>query len=156
MKNPPHELLEFLQRYSPSVQGLTLALRSVVHEELAPCHEYIFAMRSGVVLLYGATAKVMADGICMIGVHAGHVNLAFRHGTEMEDPAGLLQGTGTTMRHVKLKSFPDLERPPIRAYLRQARKRAGIRRPRQGKAEVVTRVKAKSPARADPSPPASW
>jgi hypothetical protein len=31
-----------------------------------------------------------------------HVNVGFFHGAEIEDPAGLLEGSGKRMRHVKL------------------------------------------------------
>src|SRR5260370_41610646 len=77
MTRPPRELLEFLDRYDPGIQSLALGLRKVVHEEMAPCHEYIFEMRSKVVLLYGATERVIADGICNIHVFARHVLLGF-------------------------------------------------------------------------------
>jgi hypothetical protein len=66
MARPPRELFEFLFRYDPAVQSLALGLRKVVHEEMAPCHEYIFEMRSKVVLLYSATERVIADGICAL------------------------------------------------------------------------------------------
>jgi hypothetical protein len=36
-----------------------------------------------------------------------HVNVGFFYGAMLEDPAGLLEGSGKRMRHVKLK--PDLE-----------------------------------------------
>jgi CBS-domain-containing membrane protein len=46
------------------------------------------------------------------------------------------------MRHIRLNRLSDLDRPEIRAYLRQARKRAGLkRRGLRTAAEVVTRVK---------------
>lgn len=32
-----------------------------------------------------------------------HVNVGFFHGAVLEDPAGLLEGTGKRMRHVKLR-----------------------------------------------------
>ncbi len=32
-----------------------------------------------------------------------HVNVGFFHGAALPDPAGLLQGTGKFMRHVKLR-----------------------------------------------------
>jgi hypothetical protein len=148
MTRPPRELLEFLYRYNPSIQSLALGLRNVIHEEMAPCHEYIFEMRSKVVLLYGATKRVIEDGICSIHVFPRHVNLGFQRGTDLDDPGGALRGTGETMRHVTLKKLSDLGRPEIRAYLLQARKRAGLgtSRPRTA-AGVVTRVKQKSPAR---------
>src|SRR6202020_2202561 len=37
-----------------------------------------------------------------------HVNVGFFHGAVLKDPAGLLQGSGKRMRHVKLKSGHEL------------------------------------------------
>lgn len=143
---PPPELLEFLYRYDPAVQSLALGLRRVVLEEMAPCHEYIFAMRPKVVLLYGTTERVVKDCICSIGVFARHVTLAFHRGTDLDDAQGVLQGTGKTMRHIRLTKLSELDQPELRAFLRQARKRTGLRRPRQRTAgDVVTRVKQTSP-----------
>ncbi len=145
MTKPPRELLEFLRRYEPAVQSVALGLRTVVLEEMAPCHEYIFAMRHTVVLLYGPTDRVIEDCICQIGVYRKHVNLQFTQGTELEDTFGILQGTGKRMRHITVKSLPDLDRQEIRAYLRQARKQAGLTRPRQRRAgDVITKVKART------------
>jgi hypothetical protein len=36
-----------------------------------------------------------------------HVNVGFFYGAALKDPAGLLEGSGKRMRHVKLR--PDLE-----------------------------------------------
>jgi hypothetical protein len=152
---PPRELLEFLYRYDPRVQSLALGLRKVIHEEMAPCHEYIFQMRSKVVLLYGSTAKVIADGICSISVFARHVTLAFTHGKNLDDPAGLLEGAGKGMRHIRLNKLSDLDRREIRTFLRQARKLAGMARRRTG-AVVTTRVKRSSaPSASRPGSPAA-
>jgi hypothetical protein len=38
-----------------------------------------------------------------VNVFTSHVNVGFFHGAALPDPAGLLQGTGRFMRHVKLK-----------------------------------------------------
>ncbi len=38
MTKPPRELLEFLRRYEPDIQGVALGLRMVVLDEMAPCH----------------------------------------------------------------------------------------------------------------------
>ena len=114
-------------------------------------------MRSKVVLLYGATERVIEDGICNINVFARHVLLGFPRGTDLDDPRGVLQGTGKAMRHITLKKLSDLDRPEIRACLRQARKRAGLKRRRHRRAgEVVTRVKQKSPTRRPAWPQTFW
>ena len=69
-----------------------------------------------------------------------------KRGTDLEDARGVLQGTGKAMRHIKLKALSELDRPEMRAFLRQARKRAGLSRLRPRTADaVVTRVKGKSP-----------
>jgi hypothetical protein len=38
-----------------------------------------------------------------VNVFASHVNVGFFQGAALPDPAGLLQGTGKRMRHVKLR-----------------------------------------------------
>jgi Domain of unknown function (DU1801) len=149
---PPGELLEFLHSYPPPVQSLALAVRRLIHDELAPCHELIFAMRSKVVLAFGATERILADGVCNVSVFPKHVTLGFVRGVDLDDRAGLLKGVGKGMRHVRLYTLADLQRPAIRAYLRQARRNAGIRRRRGEAAEVVTRVKKTRPPAAFPWP----
>ena len=44
-------------------------------------------------------------------VHAGHITFGFHRGAILEDPQGLLEGTGKALRHVKLRKQEDLERP---------------------------------------------
>jgi hypothetical protein len=58
----PPELIEVLAKNDPGIHPLVLGLRRIVLDAIAPCHEYIFQMRSKVVVSYGATARVMADG----------------------------------------------------------------------------------------------
>jgi len=140
---PPGELLEFLHRYPPAVHSLVLSLRKLIHEELAPCHEHIFSMPRTVVLAYSATSKMIADGVCVVTAWRQHVTLGFSRGVDLADPAGVLQGAGKAMRHVRLQSLEDVGRPEIRALLRQARKNAGITRKRGVTPEVVTTVKKK-------------
>ncbi len=38
-----------------------------------------------------------------VGAYKAHVNVGFFHGAELDDPAGLLEGGGLRMRHVKLR-----------------------------------------------------
>jgi Domain of unknown function (DU1801) len=139
---PPGELLEFLHPYDPAVAALALGLRTVVLREMAPCHEYIFSMRSKIVLLYGLTERVIADAVCSISVLAKHATLMFHRGKDLSDPQRILEGRGKVMRHVKLTRLSELDRPELRAFLREARRRAGGgRRRHAGPAMVVTRVK---------------
>jgi hypothetical protein len=38
-----------------------------------------------------------------VNVFSAHINVGFFHGASLPDPAGLLQGAGKFMRHVKLR-----------------------------------------------------
>ena len=61
----------------------------------------------------GDVRELMHDGIATVcagdapfayvGVFKAHVNVGFYFGAALKDPAGLLEGTGKRMRHVKLK-----------------------------------------------------
>ena len=142
MTKPPRELIDFLYRHEPAIQSLALGLRKVVLEEMAPCHEYIFEMRSKVVLMYGGTDQVIKDNICSISVFTRHVNLGFRRGADLKDGHGVLQGSGKTWRHITLRKLSELDRPELRQYLREARRQAGLKRARvRTEDDVVTRVK---------------
>lgn len=49
------------------------------------------------------TACVWDAPFGYVGVYRAHANVGFFYGAELPDPAGLLQGTGKRMRHVKLR-----------------------------------------------------
>jgi hypothetical protein len=49
------------------------------------------------------TACVDDAPFAHVGIFANHVNVGFFHGASLPDPAGLLEGTGKYMRHVKVK-----------------------------------------------------
>jgi hypothetical protein len=110
MAQPPAELREFLYRYEPTVQSIGLGLRTVVLEEMAPCFEYIFAMSSKVVLLYGSSEKVLADCVCSIAIFRRHATLIFHRGVDLSDPHHLLRGDGKALSHPRRASSGS--RPP--------------------------------------------
>jgi hypothetical protein len=44
-----------------------------------------------------------------VNVFRAHVNVGFFYGAELEDPAGLLEGRGRRMRHVKVRPDTDID-----------------------------------------------
>src|SRR5262245_58973487 len=124
MARLPKDLLDLLKRYDRGIQELTLTLREIVLEELAPCHETIVEVYM-ISIVYSSTEKLMKTGICYIGVLKDHVNLGFHNGASLRDPYGLIEGTGKRMRHIKIRHMDDVLNPAIRMYLQQAAERAG-------------------------------
>lgn len=120
---PPVALKKFLKPYDPEVQDLALELRALVLEEMAPCYENIYDAYSAVAIGYG-TSDRLKDGIFHIAVYSQHVNLGFNEGATLDDPKNILQGNGSRIRHLTIKTPEDLKRPELRAYIRRARKKA--------------------------------
>ncbi len=50
----------------------------------------------------------------------GHANVGFFCGTELNDPAGLLEGTGKRMRHVKLRWGQPANEAALSALIAEA------------------------------------
>jgi hypothetical protein len=55
-----------------------------------------------------------------VNVFSSHVNVGFFLGAELDDPAGLLQGTGRRMRHVKVRPGSDLDDTALSALIQGA------------------------------------
>ena len=55
------------------------------------------------------TACVADAAFAYVNAFKAHVNVGFFRGAELADPAGLLEGTGKHMRHVKLRPGGDID-----------------------------------------------
>ena len=58
--------------------------------------------------------------MCFFMVGKYHVTFGFLRGTSLPDPAGLLEGTGKNLRHVKLRTAEDLQEPAVRKLIEAA------------------------------------
>lgn len=104
-----------------------IAMAPVSHQPILPrLREMILELDPGaceVVRLgdraatYGVGPKKMSEGYAYLMPQAAWVNLGFYKGADLPDPAGLLEGTGTKLRHVKIRSLDEADQPPIRALL---------------------------------------
>jgi len=125
MPAPPRELIRFLKRFDPAIRELALEARELVLRVLAPPNEsildvYVLAMN------YGFSER-MKDQVVYVGVYAKHLNLGFYWGAQMDDPEGVLEGSGKQLRHIKIRSQADLGTPVIRHYLHRAAPDGAVR-----------------------------
>jgi hypothetical protein len=63
------------------------------------------------------TACVEDAAFGYIGVFTSHASVGFFRGAELEDPTGMLEGTGKRMRHVKVKPGVDLDSVALAALI---------------------------------------
>jgi hypothetical protein len=57
---------------------------------------------------------------CYLQSTKNHVTLGFQKGALLDDPAGLLEGSGKELRHLKLQNLADIDERAARALLEQA------------------------------------
>ena len=69
---------------------------------------------------FGVGPRKMIDGYAYILPYQRWVNLGFYQGVHLADPEGLLEGSGASMRHVKLRSLDDANRPAVRDLIQDA------------------------------------
>jgi len=55
-----------------------------------------------------------------VNAFKAHVNVGFFQGAELPDPAGLLEGSGKTMRHVKLRPGAAMNSAALRKLIEEA------------------------------------
>lgn len=109
---------ELLEIAAPQIRPIAVRLREIVLEVDPDAVEVVrLGDRAAT---YGVGPKKMSEGYAYILPHKNWVNLGFYKGADLPDPAGLMEGTGKKLRHVKVRAVEDAERPEIRALLKEA------------------------------------
>lgn len=97
MKNNPG-VDEWLEKLSPDIQAITVALIAVARKNMPKAHEFIYHDAVG----YSINDSPF-DRICYIAPQKkGYVNFGFFFGAGLPDPKKLLVGEGKRLRHVKV------------------------------------------------------
>lgn len=109
---------QILQGRPPELVALAGRLRALI-VELHP--DVVEVPRTGEgVAAYGWGEKKMSESYAYLAPQRAWVNLGFYHGASLDDPAGIIEGTGARIRHVKVR--PDaVDEVALRALLDQAR-----------------------------------
>jgi hypothetical protein len=66
------------------------------------------------------TACVGEAAFAYVNVFTAHVNVGFFQGAALDDPHGLLEGTGRFMRHVKLRPGVQVDEHALGSLIRTA------------------------------------
>ena len=104
----------FLKGYSPQVRVIAVKTREVILSVLPGATEKVFP--GWKVIQYGAGAG--REGVfAVISPQKERVNLGLANGAGLADPQGLLEGSGTGIRHVKLTSAEAAGAPAVRQLL---------------------------------------
>ena len=121
------DLATLLEPHSAPVRDVFGALRALVREVMPDAEEQLDLPDRVLAFGFGPPGGVRMRGMA-VGLipHTAHVNVQLADGAQLPDPAGIVEGTGKRIRHVKCRSLDDVARPPLRMLLEE---QGALRRP---------------------------
>jgi hypothetical protein len=130
------ELERIIARQSPEMAKLTTEVLAKLRRRFPGAVEMVYDKKRGMVVGFCPDERA-SNVINSIGVYSKWINLYFFEGDTLPDPDGLLQGSGSIVRHVRLDTAADLDRPAIKALMAEALKRADPPLDKKAKRRVI-------------------
>ena len=148
---PEEQLRGFIAKFGPKHQTLIRAVRRVLRRRFSTAYELAYDNYNFFVVGYGPTPRP-SDCILSMAAGANGVGLCFIHGASLPDPAGLLMGSGTQTRFIRVDSVDVLKRPEVDALIVAATARSRVPLRSAGRCELIIRsVSAKQRPRRQPA-----
>ena len=111
-------LATLLEPHSSTVRDVFDALRALVRDVMPDANEQVDLPDRLLAFGFGPSGGVRMRGLAVALIpHTAHVNVQLADGALLDDPAGIVEGTGKRIRHVKCRSLDDVARPALRALL---------------------------------------
>ncbi len=106
---PDPQVIEYIEQFSPEFLCILFRLRELIYQVVPDATEAI-KWRS-------PTFSYQKKPVCYIAGFTQHVTFAFYDGTMLNDPDGLLLGTGKYMRYIKFKSPDDIDEEQMNIWI---------------------------------------
>ena len=149
---PESELRGFIEKFGPDDQRLIRSVRTAMRRRLPTANELVWDNYNFFVIGYSPTERP-SDSILSIAARANGLGLCFLHGAKLRDPKGLLLGSGTQTRFIRIESADQLAHPDVEALIQQAVAQAKAPFSASGRGKLIVRsVSVKQRPRQRPAP----
>src|ERR1700679_840638 len=144
------QLKSFIDKFDPKHQDLIRAMRKILRKRLSPANELGYDNYNFFVVGYCSTERP-SDCVVSIAAAASGVGLSFYYGARLPDPHGILLGSGSQNRFLRVDWAKMLARPEVEALIAAAEAQAKIPMPTRGGGKLIIRsVSAKQKPRRHP------
>jgi hypothetical protein len=120
---PEGQLAGFIAKFTPNMAARIRAARRAMRARLPRAIELVYDNYNFFVIGYGPTERP-SDAIFSLAAQAKGIALCFLQGAKLPDPHQVLRGSGAVVRSLRLESAATLDRPEVRALMREALARA--------------------------------
>jgi hypothetical protein len=113
------QITVFLGRYTPAIEAQLRDARARLRAMFPRGFELVFDNYNALVFGISPTER-RSDAFLSVVGYPKWVTLFFLHGTDLDDPNGLLEGQGKQVRSIRLKHPADINSPEVEALIAQA------------------------------------
>jgi len=106
---------KLLARYPDDVQALALEATRLIRRLLPGVEQHADPAAGLIAFGYGPGYRGM---VCTLLLSKTGVKVGLVRGSELDDPRGLLAGSGKVHRYIQMKSAADLRRPGVSALIK--------------------------------------
>jgi hypothetical protein len=153
-ENPEAQLASFIAKFDLPVANLIRSVRSGLQKRLPTANELVYDNYNFFVIGYCSTERA-SDCIVSLAANAKGIGFSFYYGATLPDPAGILQGSGSQNRFVRLAGPKDLAKPEIEALIAAALRQAKTPLAEKGSGRLIIKsISAKQRPRRLPAKPA--
>ena len=117
--NAQAQLDGFIDKFTPEVAALTRALFAKAVAQLPGATIPVYDNYNALAIGFGPTDRVK-DVVFSLAVMPQWVTLCFTWGTRLDDPDGLLGGSGNQVRHIRLHTPEAWDAPAVQNFVAQA------------------------------------
>ncbi len=137
-ETPARQLSGFLAKFEPAMAGTIRACRAALRERFPTANELVYDNYNFFVIGYCTTERP-SDCVVSLTANAKGVGLSFYYGATVPDPHGLLEGSGTQNRFIRLSGPETLAVPEVEELLAAAAAQADPPFAESGKGKLIIR-----------------
>jgi len=141
---PATQLAGFIAKFTPAIAKDARAALARMRK-LAPASavQMVYDNWNGLVVGFGPNERP-SDAIFSLLVTIDHITLCFiNDAPSLPDPQKLLKGAGNVVRHIRLESSKDLDKPAIKTLIKEAIRRSDVPFAKSARSKLV--IKSISP-----------
>jgi len=136
--SPAKQVASFIAKFDPAVAKVIRSSRAAMRRRLPTANELVYDNYNFFVIGYSPSERP-SDCVVSLAAAANGVGLSFYHGATLPDPDGILLGSGTQNRFVRLPDAATLAEPAVERLIRAALAQAKTPMPKKGRGRTIVK-----------------
>jgi hypothetical protein len=117
------DLDRIIAKQPTAMAKLTRQVLAKIRPRLPGAVELVYDKKRSLVIGFCPDERA-SNAIISIATYSNWINLYFFEGDTLPDPEGILRGTGSVVRSIRITDAADVDRPAVKALIAAALRRA--------------------------------